>query len=822
MKLKNILAATCMLTTCIAGAQNAERQFAIDNYKRYYNIERSAADSSKYAAIEQLRQYYHQNPYKLKVETDRSLAGKYLDLLTEGGTFSDMDATEKDFEKNNTYQKSFSDTNEDVVGIFIRKAYERIFQIVSGYRMGNIGQDQLLSDKVLKAILHYGELEINRPNDKPRFHASCFAIPTAAVNIYFAFVAEMDQAERGNSTPLMTEAADMLKTVALEAWTQPLRRDETDKNVVSTDRFRNHVWWVGGNALGYRSLLPIAAMYRSVPMIDVLAEVCKRAISPTSQTTYHESFWTEGFTADGAGWGHGKQCLVWGYPIDGASSAMNMLNMLNGTPWADQLSKENVAALMNFFRGGNWYYYKGYRLPGLDRNSYKYNPAEKSIPYAKMLDNVVKNWIGSFSAEEQQELLELQKEVKNNRISMKGYPAGQYSGVRWFFNNDDLMKKTDNCHININMASYRTDGLESAAYADSYNFYPTDGATLFQRTGDEYFRVMGGWDVTAMPGVTAREGMDRLTPVTNWRGYCSKHNMAAGTTDRNEYGVAGWIFEKMNGANKEGVNDKGQIKVENELLYGFKAYKSYFIMKDYFVALGAGITNMQPEIAGEIRTTIDQTALVDKVTIQDKKGTKVLDMGQHKLKSNKKQPVWLTQKGKFSYALLPQYTQEASVWLETKPTDWTARNFGNRKIKELPEEVKILRICASHGQAPKNDKYGYVVYTGNGTPASKLPFQVLRNDTLVQAIRLSQPAITQAVFYDAKEILKTKDTTVSVSAPCAVMIKQSGKRLSIYVTDATMNPELKEIIVTVNGTAHHVQLPHELLCGDTASLEVEI
>ena len=41
--------------------------------------------------------------------------------------------------------------------------------------------------------------------------------------------------------------------------------------------------------------------------------------------------------------------------------------------------------------------------------------------------------------------------------------------------------------------------------------------TLFQRSGDEYFRIMGGWDVTASPGVTAREGMDKLVPVENWR-----------------------------------------------------------------------------------------------------------------------------------------------------------------------------------------------------------------------------------------------------------------------------------------------------------------
>ena len=386
--------------------------------------------------------------------------------------------------------------------------------------------------------------------------------------------------------------------------------------------------------------------------------------------TYNESFWTEGFTADGAGWGHGMQCLVWGYPIDGASNALNMLTMLRGTPWAQQLDKTNTDALMNFFRGGSWYYYKGYRLPGLDRKSYIYNPDEKSIPYAKMLDGVVKNWLSSFSAEEQKELLALQKEVKTNRIFMDGYSDGMYKGVRWFFNNDDLIKKNSDYHIDINMASFRNDGLESAAFADNYNFYPTDGATLFQRSGDEYFKVMGGWDVTAMPGVTAREGMDKLVPVTNWRGYCSKHNFAAGATDGNENGVAGIIFEKMNGSDKKGVNDKGDTsKVENEMLYGFKVYKGYFILGDYFVALGAGLTNKETEIEGYLRTTIDQTAWENDVYLIKNGKRKAINKGEVVVwKSDMKNPVWLSQTGKFSYTILPEFTKEAFVTCEIRPT----------------------------------------------------------------------------------------------------------------------------------------------------------
>lgn len=119
-----------------------------------------------------------------------------------------------------------------------------------------------------------------------------------------------------------------------------------------------------------------------------------------------------------------------------------MLNMLKGSPWAKNLGRDNVQALLNFLRGGAWYYYKGYRLPCLDRGSYVYNPTELSIPYAGMLDNLIGNWMDSFTPEEQRELLQLQQEVKKNRIMMEEYAPGIYSGTRWFFNNDDLIKKT--------------------------------------------------------------------------------------------------------------------------------------------------------------------------------------------------------------------------------------------------------------------------------------------------------------------------------------------------------------------------------------------
>ena len=789
--------------------RKTDQEFAFTNYRRYFSERMQGASEDKIKAIGQLRKDFHENGYRLPHAKSSYSVDELLDLLKDDGVFADLDSLERQYISDGTYSRGYATTPMDKVGILIAKALERVFWIGEAYRKGEMPIEKSFSDKVQKAIIHYGDLEIKRSNKLSRFHASCFAIPSAATNIYFTYLQQMDEVEQTSVPSLTKDVSDMLKVLGLQAFTQPLRNDSTDDNVVSIERFRNHVWWVGGNALAYRPLLQVAVMYSSVPMIDLLAKICQKGISMTSHATYHDSFWTEGFTADGAGWGHGKQCLIWGYPIDGTFSALTMLGRLKGTPWAQKLAPDNVTALLNFLHGGNWYYYKGYRLPVLDRNSHRYNPTELAIPYHKMLKLLIEDWPSSFTTLQLTELRQLDKEVEQHRINMFGYEPGIYNGVRWFFNNDDLIKKNEDYHITINMASRRCDGLESADFADNYNFCSTDGTTLFQRKGDEYYQILGGWDVLSLPGTTSREGMEHLKPVTNWRGYCSKSNYAVGVTDGSQNAVAGYIFDKMDASTK---NRKGGGK-KNAVLYNVKAYKGYFIIDDYFIALGAGVTNMSPEIEGNIHTTFDQTAWVDSVYLWDGDVKRYLSEGQRVLKVKKRNNPWIIQKDKFAYRALPTYSKSVSVALETKPTHWVKMNPSNAGIKGLSKEIKSLRIWTDHGKRAENDTYGYVVYTGKGMPASKLPFEVLRNDSLVQAVRSLDDSLIQAVFYSDHSLLKAKGIRLSVSAPCALMIQENQNEYRVTVNDALLVNNLDNIELEFNGRNLSVSLPQGMYAG---------
>ena len=298
------------------------------------------------------------------------------------------------------------------------------------------------------------------------------------------------------------------------------------------------------------------------------------------------------------------------------------------------------------------------------------------------------------------------------------------------------------------------------------------------------------------------------------------------------------------------MDGKTTDKAPNKVLYGVTAYKSWFFIGDYMLALGAGITNRQPDLEGDIHTTIDQTALEGKIWMTRGKKRQELSGTAEIPAAKKGVPVWISQEGKFSYCLWPEYQQQATVNLESRKTDWIRMNRSNKaQLAKLPQKVSIFRMSINHGQRPVDNKYAYVVWLGGDNipkaARKKLPFEILRNDKKIQAVQTSDGKILQAVFYpeDCKVLdyhtfyggegklatnapatiptatLETGKTRIRVSAPCVLMLDRAHRML--YVTDATMNAALQKISVWIDGQEYQVPMPQGKRLGACASIALQ-
>lgn len=729
---------------------------------------------TKEKALQDIRSFYASQPYKANEDSVK----KYVNLLTEEGAFKDLLLMEEEIANNDYAHK---EGKQPFITNVTMKAFTRLMVIAGTYRHKEQSTLDANLRLLFRAIAHYGRLENIRQNVPSRWHGSCFVVPRATTHIYFSLLGLMTRIENGQvNEPLFVDGNKILGEVSMQSWTVPARADETDDNVVSTDRFRGHVWWVGGNATGYRPLLETAAQLSSCEMADVVGEVAVRSISSVSQATIEEDFWQEGFTVDGTGWGHGKQALVWGYPIDGTNGSLRVLQVMKDYPLPVTLKNEQMETIVNYVRGSSFYYYKGYQPPVVSRGNM--NPLERpypgrignkatdyryGIPSTRLINILLKDFSDKLTPEQKEELTLLIEESNRFRIAMPGPWQRYYVGSRYFFNNDDIIKKTEDYYILINMASSRVDGLESAkSFAAKFNIFTCDGSTLFFRKGDEFQRILGACNLRAWAGITSRLSPKQLVPIENWRGYNSRHLFAAGATSGGNSFAGGFIFEKNNALwqqDKKPFNPKAD---PNPSAFGVKAYKGYFMFDDVFLAMGCGIENKMPEEEGDIVTTLEQTELKPDF----KNGKQVRNNG-------------------FYYKVLNKYTTgKVIVQHGKKTTEWQRLCVENK----LPEkEEEILHLYINHGYDVKDAMYAYTVSCTE--KASRQTPVILSNTTDVQAAESYDGNRMGAVFYTPGREVKTSKGRLKVSAPCVLLLEFDNGKVTLSVTDGLMDTNLKEI-----------------------------
>mgnify|MGYP006178718169 FL=1 len=167
-------------------AQEAEQKFAYDNYVKYSTQAAAVKNKEKEAAIKKFRKGFNEVPYRYAQLTNemKKTGNECLLLLSNDGQFTDLAQQETKIANEKMLLSKYTAQSE-VVAKVVTEAFNRLWKIADAYRKGEMKEQEVLVDKFYKAIIHYANMETGRNNAAPRFHASCFAIPTAAVNIYF-------------------------------------------------------------------------------------------------------------------------------------------------------------------------------------------------------------------------------------------------------------------------------------------------------------------------------------------------------------------------------------------------------------------------------------------------------------------------------------------------------------------------------------------------------------------------------------------------------------------------------------------------------------
>lgn len=118
---------------------------------------------------------------------------------------------------------------------------------------------------------------------------------------------------------------------------------------------------------------------------------------------------------------------------------------------------------------------------------------------------------------------------------------------------------------------------------------------------------------------------------------------------------------------------------------------------------------------------------------------------------------------------------------------------------------------------------GHCAYlvSANGSVPAKYP-AILSNTPGVQAALSPDALCAGALFFSEKSRLETPWGTLSVSAPCALLIQQEKNLLRITAADAAMNRNLSVLSVTLGTRTLNLPLPREPFRGAQAAASVRI
>lgn len=463
----------------------------------------------------------------------------------------------------------------------------------------------------------------------------------------------------------------------------------------------------------------------------------------------------EGIQPDWSFHQHGVQQQFGNYGLSFASTQAEWAWILKGTSF--QYDKEEMDILRNYILNGlSLVVWKGNMdISGAGRQLFPNSLYDKGESVIRILELMSKTDSTHESA--YQQVIAFNMGKSQNPLFLKG--------SNYFWRSDLIVNRSDKNYISVRMCSKKIQSTESINGENILGDHLSDGATYIYQTGKEYQNIFPVWNWHKIPGVTSFT-QNKLPPLSG-QGLPNGSDFVGGVSD-STYGIASMLYERN----------------------GLTAHKSWFFTPKGLVCLGSGISSNKNT---NVSTTVNQCLLTGNVAVKTNKHELTITNG-HKL--NSEDIEWAYQDN-VGYLFLQN--EKVHISAENQGGNWS-RVFirGSKK----PITKKVFSVWIDHGNQPKNQSYAYVILPNVNKQTldrytSHLPFKVLRNDTVQQAIQYFDKGLTQSVFYHAGEVNISKHIVIKANAPCLLLVKQISKGIELT---ASAPPELgRTIVLTLSG-----------------------
>ncbi len=276
-------------------------------------------------------------------------------------------------------------------------------------------------------------------------------------------------------------------------------------------------------------------------------------------------------------------------------------------------------------------------------------------------------------------------------------------------------------------------------------------------------------DSFRLPGTTT-DGSGKTLTATDWASYPNTQTWVGGSTMDGLYSAVGMDFtlKKLTGSDLRGK-------------------KSWFLLDDEIVALGAGITSTG---SNPVETIADNRKLTDgNDNILTIDGTVV----PKETTDLNRTVQWAHLTGNVPGTDIGYYFPNGAnvaVKREARTGAWKDINTG---FSSTPITRNYLSLAFTHGVKPVNADYAYVLLPNRNAAATqnysaRPPVSILANNAQVQAVRKPSLGITAANFWQAGMV-----DGLTARNPASVMMKERNGEITLSVSDPTQ----KQASVTV-------------------------